>query len=143
MHPKWLPAPPVVIQKFNSDPMEYWLFVRQFKAHILGRLKIMTYFHVSNQSPVIAFQKTWDIFYDEYGHPYKIARCCKEQIKSVQKFSMITKITLNYCVNFLKKCCVSLKNFKQVLSLELMHVIMGIANNLSINLKQAWVEYAV
>ena len=88
------PAPPVVIQKFNSDPTKYWLFVRQSEAHVLGKVKNYELFpllyqycesyvrskfsYVLNQSPVIAFQKAWNIFYDESGHPYEIARCCKE-----------------------------------------------------------------
>ena len=88
------PAPPVVIQKFNGDPMEYWLFVRQFEARVLGKVEDYKLFlllyqyceshvqskpsYVSNQLPVIAFQKAWDILFDKYGHPYEIARCCKE-----------------------------------------------------------------
>ena len=37
------PAPPVVIQKFNGDPMEYWFFVRQFEAHVLVLGKVKDY----------------------------------------------------------------------------------------------------
>ena len=37
----------------------------------------------------------------------------------------------------------SLKNIEQVSSLDSMHVIMGVVNKLPINLKRAWVEYAV
>ena len=33
------PAPAVVIQKFNGDPMNYWLFARQFEAHVLGKVE--------------------------------------------------------------------------------------------------------
>ena len=67
------PAPPVVIQKFNGDPMKYWLFVRQFEAHVLGKVEDYELFpllhqyceshvqskfsYVLNQSPVIVFQK--------------------------------------------------------------------------------------
>ena len=92
---KMRPAPPVVIQKFNGDPMEYWLFVRQFEAHVLGKVEDYELFpllhqyckshveskfsYMSNQSPVTAFQKAWDILFDEYGHPYEIARCCEER----------------------------------------------------------------
>ena len=66
------PAPAVVIQKFNGDPMNYWLFVRQFEAHVLGKvenyellpllyqhcdsnaqLKIN---HLCNQSPAVGFR---------------------------------------------------------------------------------------
>ena len=36
---KMRPAPPFVIQKFNGDPMEYWLFVRHFEAHVLGKVE--------------------------------------------------------------------------------------------------------
>ena len=85
------PAQPVVIPKFNGEPMEYWLLVRQFEAHVLGKVEDYELFpllhqyceshvqskfsYVSNQSPVIAFEKAWDILFDEYDHPYEIARC--------------------------------------------------------------------
>ena len=35
------PAPAVVIQKFNGDPMNYWLFARQFEAHVLGKVEVL------------------------------------------------------------------------------------------------------
>ena len=144
---KMRPAPPVVIQKFNGDPMEYWLFVRQFEAHVLGKvedLRIISVVHVqskfsyvSNQSPVTAFQKAWDILFDEYGHPYEIARCCEERLKSVNKIPDDDKYKLKSLSQLLEKCCVSLKNIEQVLSLDSMHVIMGVVNKLPIYLKRA------
>ena len=153
------PAPPVVIQKFNGDPMEYWLFVRQFEAHVLGKVEDYELFpllhqyceshvqskfsYVSNQSPVTAFQKAWDILFDEYGHPYEIARCCEERLKNVHKIPDDDKNKLKSLSQLLEKCCVSLKNIEQVSSLDSMHVIMGVVNKLPINLKRAWVEYAV
>ena len=155
---KMRPAPPVVIQKFNGDPMEYWLFVRQFEAHVLGKVEDYELFpllhqyceshvqskfsYVLNQSPVTAFQKAWDILFDEYGHPYEIARCCEERLKNVHKIPD-DKNKLKSLSQLLEKCCVSLKNIEQVSSLDSMHVIMGIVNKLPINLKQAWVEYTV
>jgi len=33
------PLPPIVIQKFDADPMNYWLFVRQFETYVLGKIK--------------------------------------------------------------------------------------------------------
>ena len=156
---KMRPAPPVVIQKFNGDPMEYWLFVRQFEAHVLGKVEDYELFpllhqyceshvqskfsYVSNQSPATAFQKAWDILFDEYGHPYEIARCCEERLKNVHKIPDDDKNKLKSLSQFLEKCCVSLKNIEQVSSLDSIHVIMGVVNKLPINLKRAWVEYAV
>ena len=156
---KMRPALPVVIQKFNGDPMEYWLFVRQFEAHVLGKVEDYELFpllhqyceshvqskfsYVSNQSPVTAFQKAWDILFDEYGHPYEIARCCEERLKNVHKIPDDDKNKLKSLSQLLEKCCVSLKNIEQVSSLDSMHVIMGVVNKLPINLKRAWVEYAV
>ena len=156
---KMRPAPPVVIQKFNGDPMEYCLFVRQFEAHVLGKVEDYELFpllhqyceshvqskfsYVSNQSPVTAFQKAWDILFDEYGHPYEIARCCEERLKNVHKIPDDDKNKLKSLSQLLEKCCVSLKNIEQVSSLDSMHVIMGVVNKLPINLKRAWVEYAV
>ena len=98
---------------------------------------------MSNQLPVIAFQKAWNILFDEYGHPYKIARCCKERLKGVHKIPDNDKNKLKSLSQLLEKCCVYLKNIEQVSSLDSMHVIMGVVNKLLINLKQAWVEYAV
>ena len=43
------PAPPVVIQKFNGDPMEHWLFVRQFEAHVLGKVEDYELFPLLHQ----------------------------------------------------------------------------------------------
>ena len=118
------PALPVVIQKFNGDPMEYWLFVRQFEAHILGKVEDYKLFpllhqycelhvqskfsYVLNQSPVTAFQKAWDILFDEYGHPYEIARCCEERLKSVHKIPDDDKNKLKSLSQLLEKCCVCL-----------------------------------
>ena len=48
-------------------------------------LTLLKFSYGSNQSHVIAFQKAWDILFDEYGHLYEIARCCEEQLKSVHK----------------------------------------------------------
>ena len=123
---KMRPAPPVVIQKFNGDPMEYWLFVRQFQARVLGKVEDYELFpllhqyceshiqskfsYVSNQSPVTAFQKAWDILFDEYGHPYEIARCCEERLKNVHKIPDDDKNKLKSLSQLLEKCCVSLKN---------------------------------
>ena len=148
---KMRPAPPVVIQKFNGDPMEYWLFVRQFEAHVLGKVEDYELFpllhqyceshvqskfsYVSNQSPVTAFQKAWDILFDEYGHPYEIARCCEERLKNVYKIPDDDKNKLKSLSQLLEKCCVSLKNIEQISSLDSMHVIMGVVNKLPINLK--------
>ena len=99
--------------------------------------------YVSNQSPVTAFQKAWDILFDEYGHPYEIAKCCEERLKNVHKIPDDDKNKLKSLSQLLEKCCVSLKNIEQVSSLDSMYVIMGVVNKLPINLKQAWVEYAV
>ena len=139
---KMRPAPAVVIQKFNGDPMEYWLFVRLFEAHVLGKVEDYELFpllhqyceshvqskfsYVSNQSPVTAFQKAWDILFDEYGHPYEIARCCEERLKNVHKIPDDDKNKLKSLSQLLEKCCVSLKNIEQVSSLDSMHVIMGV-----------------
>ena len=65
------PAPAVVIQKFNGDPMNYWLFARQFEVRVLGKVVEYELFpllyqscesavqlkinHFSNQSPSVAF----------------------------------------------------------------------------------------
>ena len=43
------PAPSVVIQKFNGDPMEYWLFVIQFEAHVLGKVEDYELFPLLHQ----------------------------------------------------------------------------------------------
>ena len=43
------PVPPVVIQKFNGDLMEYWLFVGQFEAHVLGKVKDYELFPMLHQ----------------------------------------------------------------------------------------------
>jgi len=32
------PAPAIVLQRFNGDPMNYWLFLHQFEAHVLGKV---------------------------------------------------------------------------------------------------------
>ena len=64
-------VPPIVFQKFDSDPMNYWLFVRQFEAHVLGKVEDYELFpslyqnceshvqakmnHLSNQPPVTRF----------------------------------------------------------------------------------------
>ena len=90
------PAPPVVIQKFNGDPMQYWLFVRQFDVRVLQKVEDyelfpllhqycdshvqFTFSYVSNQSPVIAFPDD-------------------------------DKISLNHRLNF-SKCCASLKHIE-------------------------------
>ena len=95
------PVPPVVIQKFYGYPMEYWLFVRQFEAYAFGNIEDYELFpllyqycqlhlqskfsYVSNQLPVIAFQKKHGTFFIKYGHPFEIARCCKQPLKSVYK----------------------------------------------------------
>ena len=92
---------------------------------------------------MIAFKKAWDILFDEHGHPYEIARCCEERLKSVHKISDDDKNKLKSLSQLLVKCCVSLKNIEQVSSLDSMHVIMGVVNKLPITLKRAWVEYAV
>ena len=45
------PAPSVVIQKFNGDPMEYWLFVRHLLLHQYCESHVQSNFsYVSNQS---------------------------------------------------------------------------------------------
>ena len=65
------PAPLVVIQKSGGDFTKYWLFARQFEAHILEKVENYELFplfyqyyelyvrskfsNVLNQSPVIAF----------------------------------------------------------------------------------------
>ena len=83
------PPPAVVIQKFDGDPMNYWLFVRQFEAYKLGKVEEQKLFpllhqscepsvqlkisHLSNQSPSSSFQRAWDILYDEFGHSHEIA----------------------------------------------------------------------
>ena len=78
------PAPPVVIQKFNGDLMEYWLFVGQFEAHVLGKVEITNYFrcciNIVNR------------MYKLNSVMYRISRI----------FQMMTKISLNHCLNFLK-----------------------------------------
>ena len=101
------PAPPVVIQKFNGDLMEYWLFVRQFEAHVLGKVEDYELFPLLHQ---------YCVLFDEYGHPYEIARCCEERLKSVHKIPDDDKNKLKSLSQLLEKCCVSLKNIEQVSS---------------------------
>ena len=93
--------------------------------------------------PISRFQKAWDILLDEYGHPYEIARCCEERLKGVYKIPVDEKNKLKSLSQLLEKSCMSLRNIEQVSSLDSMHVIMEVVNKLPINLKRAWVEYAV
>ena len=44
------PAPAVVIKKFDGDPMFYWLFARQFEAHVLGKVEEYELFPLLYQS---------------------------------------------------------------------------------------------
>ena len=50
------PAPAVVIQKFDGDPMNYWLFARQFEAHVLGKIEEYELFPLLYQSCESAVQ---------------------------------------------------------------------------------------
>ena len=75
------PAPPVVIQKFDGDPMNIWFFVRQFEAHALGEVDDYELFpllyqncesnaqhkfdHLSNQLPSASFEGSWNILSHE------------------------------------------------------------------------------
>ena len=94
-------APAVVIEKFDGDPMNYWLFARQSEAHVLGKVEEYELFpllyqscesnvqlkisHLSNQHPSTSFLLAWDTLFDEYGHLHEIARCCEERPKNAPK----------------------------------------------------------
>ena len=153
------PVPHVQIQKFDGMAMHYWVFARQFEAHVLGKVDECELFpllyqncetnvqqklnHLFNQPPATGFQLAWDLLYDEYGHPHEIARCCEESLTSISKILDDDREKLKSLSNLLEKCCVSLENIGQVSSLDSMHVIMGVVNKLPISLKRAWVEYSV
>ena len=85
--------------------MIYWLFVHQFEEHVLGKVEEYELFpllyqscesnvqlkisHLSNQHPSTSFHLAWDTLFDEYGHLHKIARCCKERLKMLQRWMMM------------------------------------------------------
>ena len=153
------PVPHVQIQKFDGTAMHYWVFARQFEAHVLGKVDECELLpllyqncetnvqqklnHLFNQPPATGFQLAWDLLYGEYGHPHEIARCCEESLTSISKIPDDDSETLKSLSNLLEKCCVSLENIGQVSSLDSMHVIMGVVNKLPISLKRAWVECSV
>ena len=153
------PVPPVVIQKFDGDPMNYWLFVRQCEAHVLGKVDNYELFpllyqncesnvqhkfnHLSNQLPSASFEAAWNILFDEYGHPHEIARCCEERLKSAQRVPEDDRERLKSLAQLLEKCCVSLEHIGEASTLDSMHVMMNIINKLPVELKRAWIEYAV
>ena len=156
---RFRPLPPIVIHKFDGDPMTYWLFVRQFEAHVMGKVEDYELFpllhqncssnvqqkidHLSNQPPVSAFKMAWDLLYDEYGHSHEIARCCEEQLRSASKVNEDDRNGLKVLANLMEKCCISLENIGQSSSLDSMHVMMGVVNKLPVDLKRAWVEFSV
>ena len=152
-------ATAVVIQKFNGDPMIYWLFARQFEAHVLGKVEEYELFPLlyqscesavqlkisqfSNQSPSVAFCMARDLFYDEYGHSHEIARCCEERLRSAPKVPEHDREKLKSLANLLEKCCVSLKNIGQTSGLDSIHAMMSVINKLPLDLKRAWIEFSV
>ena len=153
------PVPHVQIQKFDGTAMHYWVFARQFEAHVLGKVdecEVLPLLyqncetnvqqklnHLFYQPPATGFQLAWDFLYGEYGHLHEIARCCEESLTSISNIPHDDSETLKSLSNLLEKCCVSLENIGQVSSLDSMHVIMGVVNKLPISLKLAWVEYSV
>ena len=146
------PAQAVVIQKFDGDPMNYWLSARQFEAHVLGKVEEHELFpllyqccksavqlnisHFSNQFPSVAFCMAWDLLYDEYGHSHEIARCLEELLRSAPKVPEDDREKLKSLANLLVKCCVSVKDIGQTSSLDTTHVIMSIVNKLPLDLKE-------
>ena len=50
---------------------------------------------------------------------------------------------LKLLANLMEKCCVFLEHIGQASSLDSMHVLMGIANKLPVDIKRSWVEYSV
>ena len=153
------PVPPVVIQKFDGDPINYWLFVRQFEAHVLGKVDDYELFpllyqncepnvqhkfnHLSNQLPSASFEAAWNILFDEYGHPHEIACCCEERLKSAPRVAEDDRERLKSLAQLLEKCCVSLEHIGEASTLDSMRVMMNIINKLPVELKRAWIEYAV
>ena len=145
------PVPHAQIQKFDGTAMHYWVYARQFEAHVLGKVDECELFpllyqncetnvqqnlnHLFNQPPATGFQLAWGLLYDEYGYPHEIARYCEESLTSISKIPDDNREKL--------KCCVSLENIGQVSSLDSMHMIMGVVNKLPITLKRAWVEHSV
>ena len=75
------PVPYVQIQKFDGTTMHYWMFARQFEAHVLDKVDECEFFpllyqncepkvqqklnHLVNQSPATGFQLAWDLLYDK------------------------------------------------------------------------------
>ena len=151
-------APPVVIQKFDSDSMNYWLFVIQFKAHVLGKIDDYKWFpllyqncesnvqhkfnHLSNQLPSASFEDAWYILFDEYSHSLKIAHCC-ECLKRAPGVPEDDKERSKSLVHLLKKCCVSLVHVGEASTLDSIHVMINITNKLPMELKHEWIQYAV
>ena len=139
--------------------MNYWLFARQFEAHVLGKVKEYELFpllyqscesavqlkisHFSKQSPSVAFCMAWDLLYDEYGHSHEIARCCEERLRSAAKVPEDDREKLESLANLLEKCCVSLKDIGQTSSFDTMHAMMSVTNKLPLDLKRAWIEFSV
>jgi len=153
------PAPAVVLQRFNGDPMNYWLFVRQFEAHVLGKVEdyeLLPLLHqhcepnvqlkisyLSNLSPEVGFKKAWDILYEEYGRSHEIARCCEERLRSAPKVTEDNRDSLKSLANLLEKCCIAVKNIEQSSSLDSMHMMMCVINKLPMDLKKSWIECSV
>ena len=152
-------APAVVIEKFDGDPMNYWLFAQQFEAHVLGNVEEYELFpllyqscesnvqlkisHLSNQHPSTSFRLAWDTLFDEYGHQHEIARCCEERLKNAPKVDDDDREKLKSLANLMEKCCIALEHIGQASSLDSMHVLMGIVNKLPVDIKRNWVEYSV
>ena len=139
--------------------MNYWLFVRQFEAHVLGKVDNYEWFpllyqncesniqhkfnHLSNQLPSASFEAAWKNLFDEDGHPHEIARCCEERLKGSPKVSEDDRERLKSLAQLLEKCSVSLEHIGEASTLDAMHVMMNIINKSPVELKRAWIEYAV
>ena len=81
--------------------------------------------------------------YDEYGHSHEIARCCEERLRSARKVPEHDREKLKSLANLFVKSCVSLKDIGQTSSLDSMHVMMSVINKLPLDLKRAWIGFAV
>ena len=133
--------------------------MKQFKAYVLGKVDDYELFpllyqncesnvqhkfkHLSNQLPSASFKAAWNILFDEYDHPHKIACCCEEHLKSTPRAPKDDQEKLKSLALLLEKCCVSLDHIGEASTLDSMHVMMNIINKLPVELKCAWIEYAV
>ena len=156
---RFLPKP--AVEKFDGDPLDYWIFVNRFKVHTADRVysdDLKLVYRLQHCSKRVyeriqhyaggpdkhhCYKMVWTELYQRYGQPYIISSHCEQRLQELPKVSLYDPDNLERMAVLMKRCIAALDEYPEYTTMNTVGFISSLAEKLPLDLRRKWVSQAL